>query len=109
MIATIAPQSSRHRTTVCYPQSDLGESIELLSPIDSNKTNNNDKVSEYHPFSEENSAEILPFESSGNSSSIHTGSTTETEVSNEGNNSNIRSIDLSERIVNRLDEGYDTD
>ena len=31
------------------------------------------------------------------------------EVSNNGNNSNIRSINLSERIVNGFDEGYDTD
>ena len=63
MIATTDSRPTRPRATVHSTQSDLGESVELTNPHDSNESNDADEVSEYHPSSSENSAGNQPSES----------------------------------------------
>ena len=58
------------------PQSNLGESLELLSTLDASITSDSNEVSKYYPSTEENSTEVLPSKPSNNVSSAHSASTT---------------------------------
>ena len=75
-----------------------------MSRLDSNESNNTNEGSEYYLSVSESSTRNQPSKSESISLSTRARSTTEIEVLNDGNNSNIRSIILSERIVNSFNK-----
>ena len=80
-----------------------------MSRLDSNESNNVNKGSKYHPLVSESSARNQLSKSTSILPNACTRSTTEKEISNNRNNSNIRSNDLSKRIANGVNKEYNTD